>query len=190
MIYILVTTILLIFFLIIIGLLVVPFQISLYFSKKGSLIRGDFKIHLMKIRIFHERIPLKEKKEKKKKKPFDRERILKIISLLWESYPYLTRIWNALLKSISIENLYFNFIIGLNSPVDTAIVSGYLWSLASVANITPNMRLSIKPDFKGERLDGSMKIKLKIRLFWISTSFIKAFTKKPVRSLFKEIRGG
>lgn len=187
MIYILAITILLIFLLIIIGLLVVPLQISLYFSKRGSLIRGDFKVHFMKIRIFHGKIPPKKKKEKK---PFDKKRILKIISLLWESYPHLTHILNTFLKSISIEKFYLNFIIGLNSPVDTSIVSGYLWSLASFLNVTPNMYLSIKPDFKEERLDGSMKIKLKIKLFRIATSSIKALTKKPVRSLLKEIRGG
>lgn len=164
---------------------------SFCFSKRGSVIHGDFKIRLMKIKLFHKKIPpKKKKKEKKKKKPFDRKRILRIISLLWESLPYLTRIWNAFLKSISIEKFSFDFIIGLNSPVDTAVVSGYFWSLASVVNVIPNAHLSIKPDFKEERLDGSMIVKLKFRLFWIVASFVKAFTKKPVRLLFKEMRGG
>jgi len=164
---------------------------SLCFSKSGSIIQGDFKIRLMKIKLFHKKIPpKKKKKEKKKKKPFGRKRILRIISLLWESFTYLTRIWNAFLKSISIEKFSFDFIIGLNSPVDTAVVSGYFWSLASVVNVIPNVHLSIKPDFKEERLDGSMIVKLKVRLFWNVTSFIRAFTKKPVRLLFKEMRGG
>ncbi|MBM4240867.1 MAG: DUF2953 domain-containing protein [Euryarchaeota archaeon] len=197
MVYIIVTTILLILAVVIIGLLVVPFKISMHLSNKGSLIQGDIQITWMRIRFFHRKIPsekekeeIKEEKKKKgkKEKKFDFKRIPKIIHLLMESWPYLTRILNEFFKSLSVEKFSIDFIIGLSSPVDTAVISGYIWSLASIVNIIPNAHLSVTPDFQKVRIDGSIILKLKFKLFWVVVAFIKAFTKKPVRMLLGEIR--
>lgn len=187
-----VTAIILILLLILLAILVVPFQIDLNLYKEGSKVRGNFRISWMKIRFLQRKIPSKkkekEKKKKDKKEKFDVERFLKIISNFGDALPYFERIFTALWKSITIEKFSLKFIIGFYSPAETAMVSGYLWSLASVANIIPNTRLTVEPDFQEERLDLSTTLKLKLRLFWIVIEFIRAFTKKPVRSFISELR--
>lgn len=183
------TTIILIFLLIIISILVVPFHICLDLYNEGFKLHGNFKLTWMKIKIIQRDLPSKEEKKKTKEKTeFDINRIPRIISLLIESWPYLERILNAFLRSTSFEKFYLNLVVGLGNPVNTAIVNGYLWSVVSLVNIIPNTYFSIEPDFMKVRLNGYLEIDIKIKLLWIVIGFIRAYTKKPVRILFKELR--
>jgi len=189
--YITAAIIILIIILILIGILVVPFQISIQLHKRGSLNQGIFKISWLKIRLFQQKIP-SEKRKKKEKKPeekrIDFNRIPRIISLFIDSLPYIFNIFEAILKSISIKEISIKSIIGFHNPSDTAIISGYLWGLASIINIIPNTHLTVEPDFDEERLDGEFLVEMKMRLFWIVVEGLKALTKKPVRSLINELR--
>lgn len=187
------TTIILIFLLIIIGILVVPFHICLDLHNKRFKIHGNFKLTWMRIKLIQRDIPPKEEKKKteektKEKTEFNINRIPKIISLLVESWPSLERILNAFLRSTSIEKLSFNLAFGLGDYVDTAIVNGYLWSVVPLVNIIPNTYFSIEPDFLKERLDCYLEVDVKIRLLWIIIEFIRAYIKKPVRMLIGELR--
>ena len=67
-------------------------------------------------------------------------------------------------------------------------MNGYLLGLASIINIFPKTNFTVDPDFNKERIDGSILIEIKLRLLWIVIESLKAFTKKPVRSLFGELR--
>ncbi|MEE9585685.1 MAG: DUF2953 domain-containing protein [Nitrososphaerales archaeon] len=151
--------------------------------------QGSFRIRWLGITFFQQKIPQEERKKEKRRERFDWKSIPEMGSLFTESYPYFTNVLNAFTKSISIKRLSFNVTIGLGSSADTAIVSGYLWSLASIVNVYPPIYLSVEPDFQEERLDGSMMIELKVRLLRIAVAFIKAFSKKPVRRLFSRMRG-
>jgi hypothetical protein len=97
-------------------------------------------------------------------------------------------VFNAFTKSISIKRLSINANIGLGSAAETAIMSGYMYLLTSIASTYPPINISVEPDFQKERLDGSIMIELKIRLLRIAIAFIKAFTKKPVRRLIRRMR--
>lgn len=182
--------IILIIILIIMGILVVPFQISMQFNRMGSVNEGYFKVSWFKIRLIQRKIPSDKKKEKKQKKEeiIDFNRIPKIVMLSVESLPYIFNIFEAFLKSISIKTITIDSTIGFDSPADTAIISGYLWGLASIINVIPNTCLTVKPDFNEERIDGSFVVELKLILLWIAIEGLKALTKKPVRSLLSEIR--
>jgi hypothetical protein len=190
--YLMVVIIILIIILILIGILVVPFQISMRLYRMGSVNEGHFKLSWLKIRLIQRKIPSEKKekkpKEKKEQKRVDFKRIPKIISLSIESLPYFFNIFEAFLKSISVKNISIDSIIGVGSPADTAIISGYLWGLASLINIIPNACLTVEPDFNKERIDGSFVIELKLILLWIAIEGLKALTKKPVRSLLGELR--
>lgn len=172
----------------------VPFQISLKFYRKNSVNEGYFRLRWLKIRLIHRKIPSdkkkpkKEKIEKKEGKKIDFNRIPKILEYFGESLPYIMNVFEAFLRSVSINKISINSIIGLDSPADTAIVSGYLLGLASVVNILPKTNFTVDPDFNKERIDGSILVEMKLRLFWIAVESLKAFTKKPVRSLFGELR--
>lgn len=191
----LILAIILIFLLIILSLLLIPLHISFHLSKKGSLTQGSFRISWLGIpfirrRIPEEqkRIPKEEKKKKKEKERFDWKNMPEMISLFKESFPCLKNILNAFMKSIFIKRFSCDVTIGLDSPVDTALVSGYLWSLASLVNMLPKVNLSINPDFQEKRLDGSIIVELKVRLLRIAVALIRALAKKPVRKLFKGMR--
>ncbi len=176
----------------------VPFHICLDLYNEGFKVHGNFKLTWMRLKLIQREIPPKEGEKKAEEKPeekpeektkFDIKRIPKIISLLMDSWQYIQRILNAFLKSTSIERINFDLIIGLGDPVNTAMVSGCLWSVVPLVNVIPNTYFSIEPDFINVGLKGRLEADIKIRLLWIVIEFIRALTKKPVRMLIGELRG-
>jgi hypothetical protein len=198
LIYIILTIIILILLIFLVSVLVVPFHLSLDLHFKDLKTQGNIDLTWMKIRFFRRKIPeepskkekeaQKKEKEKKEEKPFDVNRFFKIFGLFLDSLPYLKRLLEAFWRSINLEELSLNLQLGFYSPAFTALANGYIWSLAAWMNLIPNVFLSAQPDFKNQRLDGSVFIKMNIRLFWIVVEIIRAYTKKPVRSLVNEIR--
>lgn len=189
--YLIAAIIILIIILILIGILLIPFQISLELYRIDSVNKGSFKLNWLKIRLLQRKIPSEKKKPEKEKKERNKinfDRIPKIIEYLGESLPYILDILKAFLRSVSIKKFYINSIIGLPSPADTAIINGYLMGVASIINILPNTNYTVDLDFNKERIDGNLLIEIKLKLFWIVFESLRAFTKKPVRSLFGEIR--
>ncbi len=185
------TAIILIILIIVVGILVVPFHIYLNIYNTGFKIKGTFRLTWMKIKLIQREIPPEkqaQKKENEKGNKFEISSIPKILSLLIEAWPHLERVFNSFLRSTSFEIFSLNLTFGLGDSADTAMVSGYFWAASSLLNIIPNVYISIEPDFLNERIGLDTTLKMKIRLFWIVVELIKAFTKKPVRALFKELR--
>ena len=185
------TTIILIILIVITGILVVPFHIYMNVYNTGFKIKGTFRLTWVKLKLIQREIPPEKqspKKENEKENESEKSNILKILSLLIESWPYLERVFNSFLKSTSFEIFSLDLTLGLGDPADTAIVSGYLWAASSVLNIIPKAYISLEPDFLNEKIEVDATLKIKIRLFWIVVEIIRAFTKKPVRALFKELR--
>lgn len=190
--------IILIIVVIIIGILVVPFHISLELFRQNNINQGYLRIKWLKIKIIDRELiqPKKEKKEKKPKRKFNVNKLLnvlpdmlpKVIPDFVESLPYFIDIMESSLRSISIERIALNFIFGLGDSVDTAMLGGFLYSVAAVVNVLPNTYFSVAPDLKSERLEGSFNIKMKLRLLGIVAAILKALTKRPVRSLLWEFR--
>ncbi len=180
--------ILLLFFLVVAGLLLIPFYLSLYFFKEGSRIEGSLRISWLGIPFIRRKIPQEEKKKSKEKESFEWRSLLEDTSQIIESFPHFVNFFNALMKSIFIQNLFFKVVLGLNSAADTAVLSGYLWSVASIVNIYPPAYLFVKPDFQEERLDLSITAEMKIRLLRIVFSALRLFSKKPVRQMLRTIR--
>ena len=185
------TAIILIILIIVAGILAVPFHIYLNVYNTGFKIKGTFRLTWMKLKLIQREIPPEkqsQKKENKKETEFEISSIPKILSLLIESWPYLERVFNSFLKSTSFEIFSLNLTLGLGDPADTAMVSGYFWAASSLLNIIPKAYISLEPDFLNEKLEVDATLKMKIRLFWIVVEIIRAFTKKPVRALLKELR--
>ena len=157
----------------------------------GSVNEGYFKLTWLKIRLIRRKIPSDEKKpkkEKKEKRKINFDRIPKILEYFEQSLPFILDIFRAFLRSVSINKISIDSIVGLPSPADTAIVHGYLMGLASIINIFPKTNFTTSPDFDKERIDGSILIEIKMKLLWIAIESLKALTKKPVRSLLGELR--
>lgn len=133
----------------------------------------------------------KEKKEDEKKQEWNLERIEKVLSHLAESWPYLIRILKSIVGSIKIQKIKLDLQMGLESPADTAIVTGYIWAFTeSTRYLIPcPLEISVNPNFENTILDGFLDLKLRFRLFGVTKELIRAITKKPVRSLISEMRG-
>jgi len=177
------------------AVLLIPLHVSLQLLKQGSITSGNLRISWLGL-TFRRKIPSGEKKrkqkkeegeEEKKKRP-DLSRLPETVSRLMESLPYFPSIFRTFIRSLTVERFSADVELGLGSPVETAVVSGYLWSLASLVNISPKADLTVKPNFQEEQLEGSLITDLKIRLLWIAVALVKAVTKKPVRQLFTSMR--
>jgi len=173
---------------------VIPFNITLKLNLNGLKTEGYFKLTWMKIKLFQKEFPDTEKKvekieeKKEDEQKFDIKKLPKIISLLYESSPYLIRIFNAFLKSTKFEKFSLYLIFGLGSPYDTAILGGYAYALMPLLNLIPNAYFALEPDLLNERLEAAINLKISIRLFWIVVELLRAVLKKPVRSLLNELR--
>lgn len=194
MIYIIIGTLLLILVLIFLLFLLIPFQISLEFHKLRSNFKGNLTVRWLGIRIFQREIPgeekLKDKEEKKeeKEKKFDIKQISRILNLILESWPHLQKLFFAFIRSWSLEKFSANLILGFENPYDTAIITGYLWSLTYPANAITPLNASITPEFNDQVLDGDLEMDVKLKLLWLVAEGIRAITKRPVRKLFQEMR--
>ena len=182
--------------LIIIGILVVPFHISVELFRQGNVNQGYLRVKWLKIKIIDRELIRPPKKETKPKRKFDVNKFIntlqdtlpKIIPNFIKSLPYFMNIFWAFLQSITIEIISFNFIIGLGDSADTAMVGGFLYSVAAIVNVLPNIYFSVEPDLQNERLEGSLEVKLKLRLLKIAAATLKALIKRPVISLLWELR--
>lgn len=171
----------------------IPFHISLKLKIDGLKFSGYFKLTWIRIRLLQRKFPdkseeKKEVKEEEEKKPFEFGKIPRIISLLYQSLPHLMRIFKAFLKSIKIESFGANLKLGLGSPYETAMISGYLYALMPLLNIIPKIYISFDPDFQKERIELNTDLKISIRLLWIVIELFRAIIKKPIRDLIGELR--
>ncbi len=110
------------------------------------------------------------------------------IQSIIDAAPPLAKILWDLLRSIRFKNSSCRLCFGLNDPAQTAIISGYLWFLASALGIF-SANISINPWFDGERLEGELVAEIEARLFWPVFAVIKALRISEIRFLFKEMLG-
>jgi hypothetical protein len=178
------------------SIMLIPFHISLNLNSKGLDYDGYFKLTWLRIRILRREIPLKEEKKEKEEKEVEKkakaewtlDRIIKIFNLFLESLPYFENIFYAAIRSVTIERIKMDFILGMDSPVDTAQLAGMFWSILPTVNLIPKVSIHMRPVFMKSTFEGNLDFEIKIRLIWIAVEALKAITKKPVRSLISEVR--
>ncbi|AUB56611.1 hypothetical protein BK008_09175 [Methanobacterium sp. MZ-A1] len=196
MIYTIIGIIIIILVLILLSFLLIPLKFSLDLKKNGSEIKGHFILKFLGIRIFSKEIPGDEKgqddkeedKKEGKKDEFDLKRILKILKLVKNSWPHLYRLIIVFYHSVNLEKFSLNMTLGMESPADTALFTGYIWSFTYPLNAITRIHAVITPDFQRRVLDGDLQVDVTLKLFWIVAEAIRAYTKKPVRELIQEAR--
>lgn len=177
--------------LILLLILFVPFHISFYMEKYGRDVRGNLQVKWLKIPVIRRAIPSEEKeeeKEEKKERKFDLYAFLDVMGKFLDALEYLAPILQAFKESLKLEKVSVHLDLGFSSPVNTALVSGYLWSMIPLINIIPQVDLSLTPDFQKVRFDGSSKLGLELTLYRIVKAMLVAITKKPVRELIGSAR--
>lgn len=183
------------------GIMLIPFQIELMLDINGFKISGNFKINWIGIKLIQKEIEpskntnkvdrehdIEDKGNNQDKSDKNNKDILRIITLIYESFPYLMRIFQAFLKSIIVEKFSLKLNIGLGDPYDTAMVFGYLSAARALINLIPKTIFSVEPDFNNECLYAQIDFKFKIRLLKITVESLRALAKKPVRALLNEFR--
>ena len=153
--------------------MMIPFHITLKLNNKGLEAKGYFKVTWIKIRILKRDIPSQDKEEKEKevkkktKSEWNLDRIIKVFNLFLEALPHFEKVFFAFIKSITLERFDLDFILGLESPVDTAQMAGFFWSLLPMVNLVPKISINMRPIFMKTTFEGNLEIELKIKLLWI-----------------------
>jgi len=127
----------------------------------------------------------KEKDIADRRSKFDRQQFLKDPRKFIDALPSFFRVLNDLIRTVHIKRLSLNITVGLDDPANTAVLCGYLWSMASIVSNPSTLR--IDPYFGGDRLNGSVNAEIRGRLLWVFVSFINALREKPIRRLLKEM---
>ena len=110
------------------------------------------------------------------------------IQSLINAAPVLAKILRDLLKSIHFKNISCRLCFGLDDPAQTAIISGYLWFLASALGLF-SAKIFIEPWFEGERLEGELVAEMEARLLWAVFAVVQALRVREIRLLLKETLG-
>jgi hypothetical protein len=195
-------TFFLFFILLLVFLLLAPFHLSLNIGMKGPLLQGGYRLAwlgrtLMKAerktkgegseKEVEREAKLEERNEIDNPTEAGTVRIPRIQSLI-NAAPALAKILRDLLKSILFKKVSCRLCFGLDDPAQTAIISGYLWSLASALGLFP-AKIFIEPWFEGERLEGEFIAEIEARLLWAVFAVIQALREKEIRLLLKEMLG-
>jgi len=110
------------------------------------------------------------------------------IQSLINAAPALANILLDLLKSILFKKISCRLCFGLDDPAQTAIISGYFWSLASVLGLIQS-KIFIEPWFEGERLEGELVAEIEVRLWWAVFAMLRGLREREIRLLLREMMG-
>ena len=110
------------------------------------------------------------------------------IQSLINAAPALAKILRDLQKSIHFKKSSCRLCFGLDDPAQTAIISGYLWFLASALGFLP-AKIFIEPWFEGERLEGELVAEIEVRLWWAVFAVAQAMRVREIRLLLREMLG-
>lgn len=111
------------------------------------------------------------------------------LGLVIDAFPQIAHILIDFIRSISIKMLCCEISFGLEDPVDTAMISGYLWSITSAVGLYRE-NIIIDPRFDREQLDGSLLTELEVRMLWLVVAAVKALQEKKIRKLIFELAKG
>jgi len=131
-----------------------------------------------------------EKPETKGEEKKERPELSTYLDAATELWPYLMRVINAFLRSLSLKRLYGAITLGLSNPADTGMLYGYynafrysIWALEPVDFL-------MTPIFNREVFEGQMEMEIRInRPLLILLPIISALTKRPVRQKLRQISG-
>jgi hypothetical protein len=169
--------------------LTIPLTVSLRASVGAGSTRGEVSVRWLGLRLLRRRIGdggRAGKKERDRTSP--KVDALKMIRLARESVPSLTILLRAFRRSVSVRKLSASLNVGLGDPAETATFTGYVWAFTRAANLRPGTSLVVEPDLDRPRLDGSVNAEVGVRLLPLVVGFLRAYSKRPFRSLIREAR--
>ncbi|OPX76522.1 MAG: hypothetical protein A4E44_00588 [Methanosaeta sp. PtaB.Bin018] len=169
------------FLLFLVLVLITPFDLSLGFRIRGPLMQVSYKIIWLGVVIKKGFIEPASDDEPSSTDATGQGSSPPLGSLLDAILAILPAL-KDLSKSINLQKASCSLCFGLDDPVQTAVMSGYLWSLAA-ATCPSRTSIHIEPCFDKERLEGDITVELGARMLWPSVALIKALREKRIREL-------
>jgi hypothetical protein len=108
---------------------------------------------------------------------------------LLDGFPAIVHVLKDLIRSIKFKNISGRLCFGLDDPVDTAVMSGYLWSALSAVGLH-RANIFIEPYFGGARLEGDFRAELQARVLWAFVAMLRALGERKIRRLMMEMAWG
>jgi hypothetical protein len=102
-----------------------------------------------------------------------------------DAFPAIIKLLRNLFRSIKFQDITCSLCIGTNDPVQTALMSGYFWSIASMLGLF-RANFSFEPCFEEEKLEGEFSASLNVRLLWSVIALIDSLREKRIRMLLLE----
>jgi hypothetical protein len=177
------------------AVLLIPFDLTVEASKTETSVTSSVVVRWLGLRLWRRSIPgrgeKQERPEQEEEGP-DRLDLLirapRLISLFGDAAPSLVGILKGFGRAVRFRRLSIDVSFGVGDPADTAVLAGYLWSVAWALDLLPRTSLALHPDMERVRLDGSVSAELGVRLLPIAAAFLMAYTKRPFRRLLREVR--
>ena len=186
--------IILIIILFIFILLLIGIRISLNYNKKGSDLKGCFKILIFKkIKVYSKDYPAEsDEEDTDKKDDEDKSRdVKKLFELAKPCFDDLNEYLYSFLDAIHVNKLQNHLIIGFDSYADTGKYIGIIWGAFSIVNtVHENARLSAEPSFRGSVIDSHGQINIDIKLLKLVIPTIRLLSKKEIRKLIRGVLDG
>ena len=171
--------------------LLIPSHLFFMITKEGSLFKGGIVVKWLGIRILDRQLFGPPKIEvvghEKEQRRAQIRQSLHMLRLFGRASPYLTDLFKSFFKSASFEGVSGDIKLGLEDPVDTAVVYGFVSSAVAVASVIPKSKFVATPVFGEQVFDGSLKMELRVTPFRLVVALIRAYKNKPVRDLFREM---
>ena len=146
--------------------------------------KGLIKIYILKkLKIFSITLPKESEDEDEKdnkRKPINKELIKDVI----KDRKSFIEILKIMKNNTEVEKTDVNIILGLESPVTTAEVSGFLWSIASILQINHKCNINIRPIFNENKVEFNLYSSLNIQLLVPLFKIFKIIMKQPTRGIF------
>jgi Protein of unknown function (DUF2953) len=170
------------------AVLLVPFYVTVEASKAEALTTSRVVLRWLGIAVWRSKPGKRKERAKKKSNRFELSRVPLMLSLLRDAFPSLVGVLKGLQRAVRFRRLSIDVAFGIGDPAETAVLAGYLWSVAWAFERLPHSSLSLRPDLERARLDGTVSAELRVRMLPIVAAFLIAYTKKPFRRFIGEVR--
>lgn len=171
------------FLLLLVLFFIIPLNISFEFRKRGPMIQASYKIIWLGVAIKKGYIePTAADEASSIDAPAHSSSHTLDIKSLVDAILAIILALKDLCKSINFKKASCSLSFGLNDPAQTAVICGYLWSLAAATGPL-STSIHIEPCFQEGRLEGEIKVELGARMLWTSVALINSLREKKIRKL-------
>ncbi|MFA7562461.1 MAG: DUF2953 domain-containing protein [Methanoculleus sp.] len=104
--------------------------------------------------------------------------------------PHIQEILAAVYRSLFLETLRGDVVLGLDSPASTGVIYGYCTAIRYILWPVEAIDFVVTPDFNHKIFEGMFTLRLQVRRsLLITIPVVKALLKRPVRQRLRQVSG-